>query len=142
MANIARAAFGTLFKIGDGGGTEVFTTIAEVMDISGPSLKTDTVEVTAHDTGPYKQYISTLIDQGEITFTINFNKGATQGFTTGLYNDLVNRTLRNFQIVLTTSVAATGAIAALVTGFALKAPVGGALQADITLRPNGGITWT
>lgn len=142
MATIARKAFGTLLKIGDGGGSEVFTTIAEVKDISGAGLNSDTVEVTAHDTGPYKQYITTLIDQGEITFELNFNKGATQGFTGGLYNDQVNGTLRNFQLVLPTSVAATGTLAAYVTSFVLGSPVAGVLSASITLRPNGGIVWT
>lgn len=142
MATIARKAFGTLLKIGDGGGSEVFTTIAELKAISGAGLKSDTVEVTAHDTGPFKQYITTLIDQGEITLTMNFNKGATQGFTGGLYNDQVNGTLRNFQLVLPTSVAATGALAAYVTSFTLDASVGGVLEASITLRPNGGIVWT
>ncbi|KKK53886.1 hypothetical protein LCGC14_3090310, partial [marine sediment metagenome] len=35
MSN-AISSFGTLLKVGDGAGTEVFTTIAEVMDIDGP----------------------------------------------------------------------------------------------------------
>jgi predicted secreted protein len=142
MATIAVAATGTLLKIGDGGGTEVFTTIAEVKDISGPEYAVGITDVTAHDTGPYHQKISSLIDAGQVTFDINFNNHATQGFTTGLYNDMANRTRRNFQIVLTTTVAKTGSFAALVTGYKFNMPVDGALTASLTLEIVGGVVWT
>jgi len=49
MATSAVAAFGTLLKIGDGGGPESFTTIAEVRTLGGPELSRDTVDVTSHD---------------------------------------------------------------------------------------------
>ena len=70
---MAISAFGTLLKVGDGGGTEVFTTIAEVKEISGPSISVDTVELTTHSSsGAWKEYLPTLIDAGEVTFDVNF----------------------------------------------------------------------
>lgn len=142
MASIAVSSFGTLLKIGDGGGPEVFTTIAEVKDISGPKYAVGITDVTAHDTGPYHQKIPALIDAGQVTFQLNFNNAATQGFTGGLYNDMVNRTKRNFQIVIPTTVAKTGAFAAYITGWELGAPVDGALTVDVTLEIAGAVTWS
>ncbi len=37
----ALSAYNTLLKIGDGGGPEVFATIAEVFSIGGPALAGD-----------------------------------------------------------------------------------------------------
>lgn len=143
MVHNAVSAYGTLLKIGDGGGGgEVFTTIAEVLDISGPAYAVDVIDVTAHDTGPYHQKLVTLIDAGQVTFDINFNALATQGFTGGLYNDMVNRTLRNFKIVLPTTVNKTGSFSAYITTYGINAPVEGALRSSITLDIVGAVTWT
>jgi len=49
MPTAARRAHGTLLKIGDGGGTESFTTIAEVLDISGGGYEVMTEDATSHD---------------------------------------------------------------------------------------------
>lgn len=141
MVHNAVSSFGTLLKIGDGGGSEVFTTIAEVMDISGPKYAVGITDVTAHDTGPYHQKLTTLIDAGQITFDLNFNALATQGFSGGLYNDMANRTLRNFKLVLPTTVSKTGSFAAYVTGYEINAPVEGALRASVTLDVVGAVTW-
>ena len=47
MSN-AVSSYGTLLKIGDGGGTEVFTPLAEVKSIEGPDMETDIIDVTTH----------------------------------------------------------------------------------------------
>ena len=141
MPSLAVSSYGTLLKIGDGGGSEVFTTIGEVRDISGPSLNVGTEEVTAHDGSGWREFVPTLKEIGEITFEINFNAAATQGFSTGLYNDAANKTKRNFQIVLPTTSAKTGSFAAYVTAFELTEPVEGVLRASITLQGTGALTW-
>lgn len=142
MPSVAVSSFATLLKIGDGGGTEVFTTIAEVRDIDGPAFALAVEEVTAHDGNGSREFVATIKEVGEVSFELNFNKATTQGFTGGLYNDFSNKTKRNFQIVLPTTVAATGAFAAHVIGFKFKAPVEGVLRADVTLNVTGALTWT
>jgi hypothetical protein len=143
MPSLARSSFGTLLKIGDGASpTEAFTTIAEVRDISGPSIAVGTEEVTSHDSAGWREYIPTLLEGGEVTFDLNFNAAATQGFTGGLYDDMIDKTLRNFQILLPTTTAKTGAFKAYVTGFELSAPVEGVLTASVTLMISGSITWS
>lgn len=138
---MAVAATGTLLKIGDGGGTEVFTTIAEVKDISGPGLTVSTEDTTSHDANGYRTFIPTLKEVGEVTFDINFDNGATQGFASGLYLDAVNRTLRHFQIVIPTTASKTGSFSAYVTGWDMSFPVEGVLTASVTLTVSGSVTW-
>ena len=142
MATIARCAFGTLLRIGDGGGTEVFTTIAEVSSIKGISPKLSTENVTAHDTGPWEQKIATLIDAGQVSFDLNYNNHATQGPTGGLYNDMVNRTLRNFQLVIPTTVAKTISFSAYVTEYPFELPTDGAIKVSCSLEISGQPIWT
>ena len=143
---MALSSFGTFLKIGNGGTpTETFTTIAEVRDISGPSFAVGTEDVTNHDSNGWREHIPTIIEGGEVTFDINFVGGATQGFASGsLYDDMIDKTKRNFQIVLPAGVGSgndTGSFAAYVTGFELSAPVEGVLTASVTLSITGSVTW-
>lgn len=134
------SSFGTLLKIGDGATpTENFTTIAEVLDIGGPSLGLDTEEITNHDsTGGWEEVIGTILRSGEVTFEINYDPaGATHDASTGLIADMVARTLRNFQLVFPDSGTTTWSFAAYVTGFEPGAPVAGKLSASVTLKPSG-----
>lgn len=138
----ATAGYGTLLKIGDGGGTEVFTTIAEVKDIKGPSLEVDTEDVTSHSsTGGWEEVIPTIKRGGEVSFDLNFlPANATQSYGYGLVKDLVNKTKRNFQIVFTDTGTTTWAFSAYVTKFEPSAPVKGALTGAVTLQISGAPT--
>ena len=135
----AISSFGTLLKIGDGGGTEVFTTIAEVLDISGPGLSLGTEDVTSHSsTGGWKEKVPTLLDAGQVSFDVNFvPTGATQSYSAGLVKDMVNKTKRNFQIIFPDSTTTTWSFSAYVVGFEPSAPVEGKLGASVTLEITG-----
>jgi len=135
----ALSAFGSLLKIGDGGGTEVFTTIAEVRDIKGPKLKTNTKDVTNQSSpSGAKEIIATILEAGEVSFGINFiPTNATHSQSTGLIKDWKNRTKRNFQLVFPDSGSTTWAFAAYVTGVDLSEPVDGELGGDVTLSITG-----
>jgi len=134
------SAHGTLLKIGDGGGGgEVFTTIAEVRDISGPSLSANTADVTNHDsTAGWQEMITTILRGGQVSFAINYiPTEATHDATSGVINDMENRTLRNFQLVFADSGSTTWSFAALITGFTPSSPVDGEQSAAITLQISG-----
>lgn len=135
----ATSSFGTLLKIGNGGTSETFSTIAEVKDIKGPALKLNTAEVSNHSsTDGWKEHIGTLLEGGEITCDINWLPAdATHSFGAGLVKDMVGRTKRNFQIVFPSASPTTWAFTALVTGFAPTANVDGALTAALTLMVTG-----
>lgn len=141
MATSAVSSHGTLLKIGDGGGSEVFTTIGEVLDISGPSYELSTEEVTNHDSSGWREFIPTLLDVGEITFDINYYSATTQD---QIETDHRAKTKRNFKLVfpLPASGTDTRAFSAYITGVEFSAPVEGVLKGSITLRPTGADTKT
>ena len=115
MATGALSAFGTLLRIGDGATPENFTTITEVVEISGPNLALNTEDATSHDSpGGYEEWVGTILRTGEVSFDVNFlPTDATQSFAAGLILDQVNRTLRNFELVFTDVGATTWAFAAI-----------------------------
>ena len=139
---MAIASYGTLLKIGDGGETESFTTIAGVRDISGPALGLDTEESTDHDSANgVEEYVATIRRTGEVSFEINYEPTeSTHDAGTGLIKDMTDRTLRNFQIVFSDTGDTTWSFSAYVTAFEPSMPVAGLLSASVTLRPSGAPT--
>lgn len=137
MATSARSSHGTLLKVGDGGSPEAFTTIAEVLDISGPGTTLNTEDATNHDSGGWREPIPTILEGGEVTFELNYYKSASQ---TSMRTDMTNRTKRNFQMVLPLTVPETLSFAGYVTNFEYSAPVEGILRASCTIMVTGPIT--
>ncbi len=143
MPSLARSAFGTLLKVGNGvTPTEVFTTLAEVKSLGGISITRDRVDVTNHSsTGSWEEFIGTLLRTGEITAGILWVPAhATHNLTTGILGRLVNTDTRvNFQIAFPGGTV--WSFSALVTGFSLGAmDVGSAMEATVTLKPSGPMT--
>ena len=139
----ALSSFGTLIKIGDGATpTEGFTTIAELLDIDGVTLKSNTEDATNHSSpGSFEEKVVTTLSAGPVKLGINFiPTNATHSQSTGLIKDWKNKTKRNFQIVFPDSGATTWSFAAYVTNVDIKAPVKGKLRADVTLDITGSPT--
>lgn len=132
-------SFATLMKIGDGATPEVFTTIAEVLDIEGISLATNMTDATNHSSpGGFEEKIGSTLKVGPIKFGINFVPTAvTHSYTSGLIRDWYNKTLRNFRLVFPNVGATTWNFSAYVSLVDIKAPVQGKLTADITLDVTG-----
>ena len=135
----AVSGYGTLLKMGDGAGPEVFTTIAEVKDITGPGFEAGTLEVTNQSSpGAVREFIIGLLDAGEVTFDLNFLPNhATQDETTGLLGAYLGRLKKNYKLVYPVSPVWTINFAALVTGFEPSAPVDDPLSASATLKVTG-----
>ena len=144
MVTSAISSFGAILRVGDGGGTEVFTAIAELKDLSGPNKALATQEATTHASpGKAREFISTLVDNGEVSATLNFLiTNATHDWLTGLMGDLDDGTRRNFQLQFPDAGTTTAAFSAFVTQFNPSAPVDGILEAEITLKLTGLITWS
>lgn len=144
MATAAKSSFGTFLKLGDGASSETFTTISEVKDIKGPGLKLSMEEVTSHSsTAGWVEKIGTLLDGGTITFEMNWLPAhATQSYSAGLLKDMVNRTLRNFQLVVPAASTLTWTIPAYVAEFQPDLKVKGAQVASVTLEISGQPTLT
>ena len=67
MTTAAQIGAGTLFKRGDGASPEVFTTIAEVTSVDGPTSVFDIIDVTTMEsTGNDREFIAGKGDPGGI----------------------------------------------------------------------------
>lgn len=147
MTDDAHAALGTILAVGDGATPEVFTKIARVKDIDGPSMSRDTIDVTHQlSSGGVKEFLASLADGGEVSFTVGYNPtSASHDQTTGLLAFMGETVTRNWQLVfpVTGVIGFWGlAFAGVVTKFATKAPVAGELTADITIKVAGNVTQT
>ena len=133
------AAFGTLLQRGNGAApTEVFTTIAEVTSIGGPSLSQEVVDVTTHSSpGAFRQKVGGLLDAGEITLDINF--GPTEPThkepVGGLIKDYTDRSVNNYKLIFPDTTY--WIVPCLVTNFTQDSPVEGKLGASVTLTVSG-----
>jgi hypothetical protein len=142
MATKAKAAKKTKLQRGDGGSPEAFTTIAEVVSVSGPKLGLGTVEATSFDSDAV-EHIGTIPDSGEISFNLNW-VGDDPG-QQGLETDRRNGTLRNFKVVYNdhATTPTTFTLSALVKEISLNAGGPNAkYEASVTLRTSGTTTIT
>jgi hypothetical protein len=135
MATKAIASHGTLLKIGDGASPEVFTTVAEVGDITLPNFGNEKEDVTVQTTpGRKRDYKVTLQKDATVEFSINWDPSdPTHDSVTGLKSLADSGKQNNFQCVLPDDVNTTYTFAAIVEDFQPEAPVNGILKANIVL---------
>jgi hypothetical protein len=122
-------------------GTEVFTTIAEVKSISGPNLSAGVTDITNMDSASNtREFLSTLIDPGELTFDINLLGGSAQHKS--IMTTLQARTKKNWKLYFTDSIPSYLSFAAYIVGMNFSAGIEDVLGASISLKITGTPTWT
>ena len=137
MPSNAFAGVGAQFKRGDGASAEVFSAIAEVNSIEGPSMSADTIDVTSLDsTGGYREFITGFRDGGEVTLEMNFTRDGYIDMKT----DFEAGTNRNYQIVLPDTGATTFDFAGLVTSLSMSVPTDDKVTASVTIKVDGQVT--
>lgn len=122
--------------------TGTYTTIAQVRDIAGPSLKQDVTEVTVRGANKWREWVGGLKDGGEVSLDVLFDPAlATHGpaAAPGLVYMLQNGGLEDFQLVFAGGASCT--FFALVTGVEPKEPMAGAQTADAKLKISGAPVW-
>ena len=140
MTTNAVTGLGTTLQKGDGATPEVFTTVSEVHGINGPTQDADVIEVTslASPNGT-KEFIAGLKNAGTVTFDINFNP--TSATHAALFADQKSGIVRNWKIVLPSSVSAmTFSFAAFVKSFTADIQAASHLKANLTLHISGAVT--
>lgn len=141
MASIAIIANGTLWKIGAGTSPETYTTIPEMMKISGPSVKFDLLDVTSHDSaGYFREYIPGLADGDNIAGDMNWKPSNT--IHKGLRVDSYARTLRNFRVVFPDATDNTVTVSAYISAIVPKSDIGAVLNANLTVKITGLPVWS
>ena len=102
MTSSAFWAAGSLLQLGDGAGTEAFTSIAEITKLSPPQRSRDEIEVT-HTTSSdgYREFIPGWRDGGEVPFEANWlPTSTTQDETTGILESFNDNVAHNWRIVV------------------------------------------
>lgn len=120
-------------------GTEVFTAVSEITDISGPGRELTLFERTHMlSPGGYKEYGPSLKDANPVSIPMNFIYDTMQQYIIGLCDD---GTLTNFRIeVPLESTTLRMSFAGYVTKFEPMSKIAGALSANVTIKPTGPIT--
>jgi hypothetical protein len=142
MPSQAKAGYGTLLKRGDGGSPEVFSTVGEVRNISGPTMEVGEAEVTTHSSaaaGSFREFVATLIDAGQIEFEVNYNP--SDATHQGIRSDLLNRRTGNWKIVLPGGIE-TVTFSAFVKSAPYEFPTDDVIKQKITLRVTGAPVWS
>lgn len=132
------------FWLGNSETPSVLTQIAEVISIVPPNPQTDAIEAT-HFKSPNRarEYISGLIEYGEITVGINYIAGSPSDvILTGAQASGASRAAK---IVIPTSTASAPngwafTFDAIVTGYEKDIPIDDRQTATITLRVAGAVT--
>lgn len=110
--------------------------IAQVTNISGPSLALDTVDVTTHDQANFwEQHIATVLRSGTLTLDIIYDPGLADHVS--VLGNMVGRDAESFELRFPDTAYSEYYFEAFVTGFTPAAPVEGALTASVTLKITG-----
>ena len=135
MTTAAKSTFGTKLIWN-------YRELAELISISGPTQKVDTIEVTSHDSASaFKEFIAGMIGGGEITVEGNFIASDTYGqivFNT----DKQARNKRTIWIVMPMAVGAAWTAEAIATALEMSYPHDGKLGLSATLAITGKPTLT
>ena len=138
MASGAIPAYGTLIQRETFFGSGVFVTVAEVKSINGPTMKSDVIDVTTHSSaasGASREKISSLIDPGEVSFSINLIPSSAGHKS--LIADFTGRVKTNYRQVFPDGGGTIWGWVGFLTQFGTKAEVDGVLEADITYTLTG-----
>ncbi len=119
------------------GGTS-YTTIGQIVDLSGPSIERNPIDVTTRDsTQNYREFIKGFKDAGEMTFNVVLSLSLASHGTaaTGVLSDLSDDvTIPAYQMAFPNGTI-TGS--AFVTTSEMTEPLDDALTMDITLKNTG-----
>jgi len=150
----ATSGIGTLFQRGNGASPEVFTTLAEVLSITGPDEELETHDVTNMSsptatgyTGIYREFIGTLLKGGTVSFDLNYLPNDTT--QNALHTDMLDVVRRDFQIVLPNDPLSSplGSFGTLsFTGFVTKMgkefPIDKQMTIKVTIQITGPVNYT
>ncbi len=135
----ATAAMGTLIQRSTDGVT--YTTIAEVTSFDGPSATLNLLDAT-HMESPdnYMEYIASLKDGGELSLQVSYLP--TNNTQNVLQEDLDNRTKQYWKVQWTDAVSSYATFRGFVTNFSHSGGVDTKLDASITIKITGKVTFT
>lgn len=134
MATNAAIGHGSTFSIGDGGGLEVFTAVAEVFAITPPNMRRDMQDAThMASTDKWREFIPGLRDAGEVQMQINFIPGGAA--QDAVFAKFASDTASNFKITFPN--AEEWIFSAFCTEFSAEDPLDGKMTVTTRFKLTG-----
>jgi hypothetical protein len=139
MSQNAVLTQGTILGRGDGGTPEVFTTVPDVVSISGPDATKAEIDVTDLQSAA-KEYKGGLADFGRMTVEMNYIPGNV--VHTAIRNDFISNLspVRNWKLTFVNG--RFWNFAAFVSGFPGSTQADSVHKASLTLRLSGPVVET
>lgn len=134
----ATHAFATLLAAGDGGSpVETFTNIAEIRDLTPPTISRTTPEVTHRESpGRFQEYIPGIRDGGEVSMTVNWLP-ANVSHADMRVQLMADNVAHNYRMTFPSTPASTCTFKAIVTSLSPAAGIDEALSASLTFKITG-----
>lgn len=137
MSSNALVSQGMTIAISDSASPEVYTSIADVISISGPGGSAQVIDTTDMSSTAKEKRMG-LPDEGQVTLEINYIPANVQHAL--LRSKRAAQVLVNFRITFTDSPNTTWTFAANVLGFSINNAVDAVTTASVTLEVSGSIT--
>ena len=117
--------------------TGAWDTIAEITNITGPGMTSDTVDTTALGTvGGYRTFIRGFRNPGTLSLSMNFTRDTYEQMKTDFESD----DLQNYEIVLPDADTTTLEFEGFPTELPLTIPTDDKISADVTIQISGEVT--
>lgn len=137
MSTQARIGYGTLFASGNGAAPEVFTTLAEVTNITPPGWARDTVDASHEQSpGAHREFIAGLADAGEVTLDINYVPGNSASAALEAEKALTGSSAA-INRRITFPDGSYMIFVGILTGFEPDAPIDDKMSASVTFKVSG-----
>lgn len=138
MTSSAFWAYGSTLQLGDGATPEVFTSIAEIVELTPPQMSRDEIDVTSHSSSDgYREFIAGMRDGGEVSFRANWlPTDATHDGATGLLETFNDNATHNWKIILPNTLA-TISFSGFLTAFEPDTPLEEQGQLSGTIKVSG-----
>lgn len=122
-----------------------YINVAQVVDLSGPSVESDQIEVSHRD-DRFRRYVAGMRDGGEVTFDVIFDPdhASHDPVQSGsMYSMAADGSVGDFRIVFpgVAGATTTATFNAFVSNFEVTAPLEDGLGADLTLKITGEPVW-
>ncbi len=139
MSTLALASQGMTLGVSDGASPEVYTTISQVSDISGPDGSAGEIDVTDLSS-TVKEFKRGLTDNGSVTSTLMFIPANTQHAQLRADFNSATEVSRNYRITFTDSPMTTWTFSGYVASLSITNSLDSSTTASLSLRIKGAIT--
>jgi len=139
MSTSALESQGVTLGVGDAASPELYTTISDIVEITGPDGSAAEIDVTDLSSTA-KEFKRGLTDNGSVSFTLMFIPQDTQHDQ--LRDDFNSATevARNYRITFTDSPKTTWTFNAYVASLSISNSIDATVQSSVSLRIKGTIT--